>query len=181
MGRAFSVLLFCVAMGPWYHHVHKIPRVLVNKGYMDDNATGGSGLQWLAPAERLFQSFASAGFLVLSHSCYRVEVLPSHPDYIPLISHCSLVIDGFALLRRALPSPLPHTWLRLKSGSRSITIHSSLLQISPLSIACPAYPHLLTFLHTAPLFLTSHYLTMTSLLLTVPHLALKLSLRMLLC
>ncbi len=82
MGRAFSVLLFCVAMDPWYHHVHKIPRVLVNKGYMDDNATGGSGLQWLAPAERLFQSFASAGFLVLSHSCYRVEVLPSHPDYI---------------------------------------------------------------------------------------------------
>ena len=27
MGRAFSVLLFCVAMDPWYHHVHKIPHV----------------------------------------------------------------------------------------------------------------------------------------------------------
>ena len=28
MGRAFSVLLFCVAMDPWYHHVHKIPQLI---------------------------------------------------------------------------------------------------------------------------------------------------------
>ena len=42
MGRAFSVLLFCIAMDPWYYHVHQIPRVLINRGYMDDNATGGS-------------------------------------------------------------------------------------------------------------------------------------------
>ena len=33
MGRAFSVLLFCVAMDPWYYHVHQVPHVLVNKGY----------------------------------------------------------------------------------------------------------------------------------------------------
>ena len=32
MGRAFSVLLFCIAMDPWYHHVHKIPRVCINTG-----------------------------------------------------------------------------------------------------------------------------------------------------
>ena len=24
MGRAFSVLLFCIAMDPWYYHVHQI-------------------------------------------------------------------------------------------------------------------------------------------------------------
>ena len=35
MGRAFSVLLFCVAMDPWYHYVHRIPRVSINRGYID--------------------------------------------------------------------------------------------------------------------------------------------------
>ena len=53
MGRAFSVLLFCIAMDPWYHHVNRIPDVIVNKGYMDDNATGGIGLSWVYSAEKL--------------------------------------------------------------------------------------------------------------------------------
>ena len=72
MGRAFSVLLFCV----WIHGSTTCTRsrVLVNKGYMDDNATGGAGFQWLAPAERLINSFASAGFVVLMHSCYHTEI-----------------------------------------------------------------------------------------------------------
>ena len=65
MGRAFSVLLFCIAMDPWYYHVHQIPRVLINRGYMDDNATGGSGLEWLFHAQTLFQTFSDAGFVVL--------------------------------------------------------------------------------------------------------------------
>ena len=53
MGRAFSVLLFCIAMDPWYHQVHKIPRVCINTGYMDDNATGGHGLSWLHETQQL--------------------------------------------------------------------------------------------------------------------------------
>ena len=146
MGRAFSVLLFCVAMDPWYHHVHRIPRVLITRGYMDDNATGGTGLQWLAPAERLITSFASAGFLVLTHSCYKTEILSSFPNYTPLISPCPSVLDGFP----SLPSPLPDTWLKLMCGSRSVTIHSSLLSVSPAGVTCPTHPHLLSLLHTAP-------------------------------
>lgn len=63
MGRAFSVLLFCVAMDPWYHHVNRIPDIIINKGYMDDNATGGVGLSWLPKAEILLQSLSTAGFL----------------------------------------------------------------------------------------------------------------------
>lgn len=66
MGRAFSVLLFCIAMDPWYHHVHKIPRVCINTGYMDDNATGGHGLGWLHEAQHLIHQFHSAGFQVLT-------------------------------------------------------------------------------------------------------------------
>ena len=79
MGRAFSVLLFCVAMDPWYHHVHTIPHVLVNRGYMDDNATGGRGLLWLTKAEQLIESFSSAGFVVLKQSCYSLEILTTTP------------------------------------------------------------------------------------------------------
>ena len=82
MGRTFSVLLFCIAIDPWYHHVNRIPDVIVNKGYMDDNATGGIGLSWVYSAEKLLQSMATAGFLVLSHTCYQVEsvVIPVPPS-----------------------------------------------------------------------------------------------------
>ena len=62
MGRAFSVLLFCVAMDPWYHHVHQIPRVLVNKGYMDDNATGGQGLEWVSQLKPSYSPFHLLAF-----------------------------------------------------------------------------------------------------------------------
>ena len=150
MGRAFSVLLFCVAMDPWYYHVHKIPRVLVNKGYMDDNATGGAGLKWLARAERLINSFASAGFVVLMHACYHTEILPSADPSSSLISSCASVTTGYPSLFSSLPSPIPNAWLRLKSGSRAITIHSSQLSISSLGVRCPSHPQLLSFLHTAP-------------------------------
>ena len=86
MGRAFSVLLFCIAMDPWYYHVHQIPRVLINRGYMDDNATGGSGLEWLFNAQTLFQKFSEAGFVVLSHQCYTVECIPEPPYQTPAFS-----------------------------------------------------------------------------------------------
>ena len=91
MGRAFSVLLFCVAMDPWYHYVHRIPRVLTNRGYMDDNATGGLGLQWLPEAQNLINRFSTAGLLVLTHSathlnCSPLPPLPYHTTKYSLIS-----------------------------------------------------------------------------------------------
>ena len=136
-------------MDPWYYHVHKIPRVLANKGYMDDNATGGVGLRWLAPAERLITSFASAGFVVLMHSCYRTEILSSDNCSLPIISSGPHVVAGYPSLLSSLPSPLPDAWLRLQSGSRVVTIHSSQLSISPSGVRCPSSPHLLSFLHLA--------------------------------
>ena len=142
MGRTFSVL--------WYYHVHKIPRILADKGDMDDNATGGVGMGWLAPAERLITSFASAGFLVLMHSCYRTEILSSENCSLPIISSCPHVVAGYPSLLSSLPSPLPDAWLRLQSGSKVVTIRSSQLSISPSGVRCPSSPHLLSFLHTAP-------------------------------
>ena len=119
MGRAFSVLLFCIAMDPWYYHVHQIPRVLINRGYMDDNATGGSGLEWLFTAQTLFQKFSEAGFVVLSHHCYTVECIPnllkllpsshvnpspraSPPSVLPFRTYLSLHTYAYALAHTGL-------------------------------------------------------------------------------
>ena len=148
MGRAFSVLLFCIAMDPWYYHVHQIPRVLINRGYMDDNATGGSGLEWLFAAQTLFPKFSEAGFVVLSHHCYTVECIPEPSYQTPCFLSCEPVTNGFPSLRAALPPLLRPSYLRICSGSRCIILHSSLLSFSPY-ITCREYPHILPFLHTA--------------------------------
>ena len=69
MGRAVSVLLFCVAMDPIYVVLNAIPGVLSVKGYMDDNATCGTDGLWLSAAQRAFTLATTAGFQVLGHDC----------------------------------------------------------------------------------------------------------------
>ena len=145
MGRAFSVLLFCVAMDPWYHYVHRIPRVLTNRGYMDDNATGGLG-QWLPEAQKLINRFSTAGLVVLTHSCYKIELLSSTPFTLPHYEILPHVTSGLPSLFQAYSS-LPLTGIiRLRSGNRAVTLHSSSLRFGN-TLTCP---DVLTFLHTAP-------------------------------
>ena len=60
---------FRVAMDPVYVNLNMIPRVNSVKGYMDDNATYGQGVSWLAQAAFAFTSACSAGFQVLGHDC----------------------------------------------------------------------------------------------------------------
>ena len=76
MGRAVSVLLFCVAMDPIYVVLNAIPGVLSVKGYMDDNATCGADGLWLSEAQRAFTLATTAGFqvLVLGLGLRRVRV-----------------------------------------------------------------------------------------------------------
>lgn len=148
MGRAFSVLLFCVAMDPWYHYVHRIPNVIVNKGYMDDNATGGIGLSWLLPAERLLFTLATAGFLVLSHSCYLVEPLDAPPSLIPVFSRSDFVSNGYPTLLSALQTVPLTPMITLRCGDRSVSLASSLLTIGE-TVVRHEYPLLLSYLHTA--------------------------------
>ena len=149
MGRAFSVLLFCVAMDPWYHYVHRIPRVLTNRGYMDDNATGGLGLQWLPEAQKLINRFSTAGLVVLTHSCYKIELLSSTPFTLPHYEILPHVTSGLPSLFQAYSS-LPLTGIiRLRSGNRAVTLHSSSLRFGN-TLTCPSHPDVLTFLHTAP-------------------------------
>ena len=148
MGRAFSVLLFCIAMDPWYHHVNRIPDVMVNKGYMDDNATGGIGLSWLYEAENLLQSLATAGFLVLSHSCYQVEPVLLSEFTSPTFSSMDFVTQGYHSLLAALRNSPPAPIVRLRCGNRAVTLPSHLLIIGE-TVECPSHPLLLAFLHTA--------------------------------
>ena len=83
------------------------------------------------------------------HSCYQTDILLSPDPSAPLISSCSSVTSGYPSLFSSLPSPLPEAWLRMKCGSRAITLHSSMLQVSSQGVRCPTHPHLLSFLHTA--------------------------------
>ena len=117
-------------MDPWYHHVHQIPRVFINTGYMDDNATGGHGLSWLPETQKLIHQFHSAGFQVLTHSCYRVNPLFACPPVIASLEECSPVIEGFpsTLLRPLVLTsnyavatnlyPSPHLGSVLRTSSR---------------------------------------------------------------
>ena len=148
MGRAFSVLLFCVAMDPWYHHVNRIPDIIINKGYMDDNATGGVGLSWLPTAELLLQSLSTAGFLVLSHSCYQVEPITGPVTDLPIFSSLDFVKKGHHSLLSALRGSPPSPMLRLRCGNRAVTLPSSLLIVGD-TVDCPSFPFLLSYLHTA--------------------------------
>ena len=149
MGRAFSVLLFCIAMDPWYHHVHKIPRVFINTGYMDDNATGGHGLSWLPETQKLIHQFHSAGFQVLTHSCYRVNPLFACPPVIASLEECSPVIEGFPSLWQAYAALPPCPYVQLCCGNKSLSVPSSWVRITDV-LSLPAHPHLLTRLHLCP-------------------------------
>ena len=146
MGRAFSVLLFCVAMDPWYHHVNAIPRVLVNKGYMDDNATGGQGLSWLLPTQNLINTFHEAGFQVLTHACYLVEPI-FHTTATPYIETSSPVTQGYPSLRAAFQHSISAPFVRLRSGSLSITVPTGWISCQDV-FNIPSYPHLTSMLHT---------------------------------
>ena len=149
MGRAFSVLLFCVAMDPWYHYVHRIPRVSINRGYMDDNATGGLGLSWLPQAQTLINHFSSAGLVVLAHSCYSIESLSSSPNALPHYELLPHVTSGFPSLLAAIPPDGISGLIRLRNGNRAVTLPASWLRVQAL-LTCPSHPEALTFLHTAP-------------------------------
>ena len=100
-----------------------------NKGYMDDNATGGIGLSWIYAVETLLQSLATAGFLVLSHSCYQVEpvFIPEPPS--PIFSSMDFVTQGYHSLLAALRNSPLGPVVRLRCGNRAVTLPSHLLLI----------------------------------------------------
>ena len=73
MGRATSVLLFCIAMDPLICRLNKVPRVLALKAYMDDNGTAGAGIGWIQESQRVFISLEAAGIVVLQHQCIKAH------------------------------------------------------------------------------------------------------------
>ena len=136
-------------MDPWYHQVHKIPRVCINTGYMDDNATGGHGLSWLHETQQLIHQFHSAGFQVLTHSCYLAKPIFVCPPNIATLEDHPPVLDGFPSLWQAYAALPPCPYVQLICGSKSLTVPSSYVRITDV-LSLPAHPHLLTRLHLCP-------------------------------
>ena len=88
MGRASSVLLFCVAIDPLICALNRVPAVRTLKAYMDDNATEGQGSTWIASSQERFEALRTAGFQVLGHPapsrCGRpVYQLTQHSAFLP--------------------------------------------------------------------------------------------------
>ena len=73
MGRSFSVFLFCFAMGPLFHYLNQIPRVLAVEAYVDDTTILGDArsLDWIRKVSDTYHKVSTAGFIVDSHTCYR--------------------------------------------------------------------------------------------------------------
>ena len=60
--RYREFLFGCCGWARWYHHVNRIPDVIVNKNYMDDNATGGIGLSWAIQLKNYCNPWPLQGF-----------------------------------------------------------------------------------------------------------------------
>ena len=81
MGRAFSVLLFCIGMDPILTVLNDIPRVLAVRGYIDDTTLAGDAANpsWCAKAWSTLMSLHSAGIVIEQHNCWRAAEVRMHP------------------------------------------------------------------------------------------------------
>ena len=119
MGRSFSVYLFCLAMGPLFTYLNRIPGVLSVQGYIDDTtstiAGDGQCLEWLGKVSDCYLSLRSAGFIVDPHGCFRACVTTR--NRMPPSKCLSDVVDstwpGIISSRR-----YPTVWAALSDHSR---------------------------------------------------------------
>ena len=86
---------------------------------------------------------------MLTHSCYEIELLSSTPFTLPHYEILPHVTSGLPSLFKACPSQPLTGIIRLRSGNRAVTLHSSSLQLRN-TLTCPLHPDTRTFLHTAP-------------------------------
>ena len=106
MGRASSVLLFCVAIDPLICALNRVPAVRTLKAYMDDNATEGQGSTWIASSQERFEALRTAGFQVLGHSCFSARPFSVRETCVPIdpalgLSALPEDVDFEAFVRRS--------------------------------------------------------------------------------
>jgi hypothetical protein len=75
MGRACSVLLFCLSIDPLLRRLH-ILCLKVQRAYMDDTTLAKAGSAWIRPAQETFLLYEPVGVAVEQHSCC---LITSHP------------------------------------------------------------------------------------------------------
>ena len=68
MGRACSVLLFCLSIDPLFWRLHSL-NLPVQRAYMDDTTLSAPGLRWVEDAQQAFLDFEALGIVVDSHTC----------------------------------------------------------------------------------------------------------------
>ena len=109
MGRAFSVLLFCIRMDPILTVLDDIPRVLAVRGYIDDSTLAGDGTQpqWMDIAWGIFHSLESAGDCFEQQFCWRAVKVRMNPSaqlaqiadlieaQLAAVHHCSTGVIAF--------------------------------------------------------------------------------------
>ena len=70
MGRACSVLLFCLSIDPLFYSIHS-QSLAVQKAYMDDTTLADEGLRWINSTQNFFLNYDGAGIVVEQHVCCR--------------------------------------------------------------------------------------------------------------
>ena len=71
MGRATSVVFFCLALDQLIWALHDVSSFIRLTAYMDDNSAASKGLQWVKRAQNTFEPAHSAGLQVLRHHCFQ--------------------------------------------------------------------------------------------------------------
>ena len=68
MGRACSVLLFCLSVDPLYRKISALS-LPIQRAYMDDTTFVSAGTTWISVVQDLFSQYHRVGVVVEKHSC----------------------------------------------------------------------------------------------------------------
>ena len=121
MGRATSVVLFCLALDPLICALQNVSAFIRLTAYMDDGSAAAKGIRSINQAQRTFAPAHSAGLQVLQHNCFQIGVCD--------LRNLSVEVrKAFRTYGAALLSPSmipPCSTLRLGFPSLSLALASS--------------------------------------------------------
>lgn len=119
MGRAFSVLLFVYCYGSLALPCPSDSSCTYQPRLYDDNATGGSGLEWLSTPQPSFKNSLMQDSLSLLIIAIVLKLSPPLHQT-PCFSACQPITSGFPSIKAALPAFSAPSYLRISSGSKFI-------------------------------------------------------------
>ena len=141
MGRACSVLLFCLSIDPMIRLLSK-PTLSVLRAYMDDTTLAKAGLTWIKQAQESFLRFQSVGIVIEQHCCCKILPTQQSPSF-----DC----PGLPTWKQAAAHVLSHSH-HLRDGTTYTVPGTTLTLTVPdlLLLANAAHPTLLCMLMHIP-------------------------------